>query len=99
VKPEARVRAIQSALERELAATHVEVVDHSASHAEHPGAAGGGGHFEVLVVCDRFEGLGRVASQRLVYRALGDLMQTEIHALSMTTLTPAEWRARSEIRS
>ena len=98
MKPEARVRAIQSALERELAATHVVVVDHSASHAEHPGAAGGG-HFEVLVVCDRFEGLGRVAAQRLVYRALADLMQTEIHALSMTTLTPAEWQARSEIRS
>ena len=89
---ETRVRAIEDALERELEATRVAIVDHSARHAGHPGAGQGGGHFELLVVSGRFEGLGRLARQRLVYEALGELMRTEIHALSMRTLTPDEWQ-------
>lgn len=90
---ETRVRAIQDALERELEATFVAITDHSARHAGHPGAEQGGGHFELLVVSARFEGLGRLARQRLVYEALGALMRTEIHALIMRTLTPDEWQA------
>ena len=88
-----RVRAIEDALERELEATRIAIVDHSAHHAGHLGAREGGGHFELLVVSGRFEGLGRLARQRLVYEALGELMRTEIHALSMRTLTPDEWQA------
>jgi BolA protein len=76
-------------LREELGASHVEVADDSARHAGHAG--GGGGHFQVLVVSERFEGLSRVAAQRLVYGALGELMRSEIHALQMRTLTPAEW--------
>lgn len=87
---ETRVRAIHEALERELGAARVEIADHSALHAGHAGAASGGGHFELTVVAARFAGLGRLARQRLVYEALGELMRTEIHALSMATLTPAE---------
>jgi BolA protein len=90
---ETRVRAIKDALERELEATRVAIVDLSARHAGHAGAEEGGGHFELLVVAARFEGLGRLARQRLVYEALGELMRTEIHALSMRTLTPDEWQA------
>lgn len=89
-----RLEAIRGALERELDASHVEIVDDSARHAQHPGAAAGGGHFHVLVVAECFAGLSPVAAHRLVYGALGELMATEIHALTITALTPAQWRRR-----
>ena len=77
-------------LRTELAAEHVEVVDDSARHAGHAGARGGG-HYRVVVVSARFTGLDRVAAQRLVYGAVGDLMGHAIHALEIRTLTPDEW--------
>ena len=55
---------------------------------------GDGHHFEALVVSPAFEGLNRVARHQRVYAALGDRMRQEIHALSMTTLTPGEFAAR-----
>ena len=85
-----RVRAIEDALREKLEANHVSVVDQSALHAGHEGAESGG-HFQVVVVSERFRGLSRVAAQRLVYATLGDLMVDDIHALSMRTLTPEEW--------
>jgi BolA protein len=78
-----------------LDAVHVEVVDESHLHAGHAGARGGGGHFRALVVAERFAGLSRVAAQRAVYAALGDAVGTGIHALALTTLTPAQWRERA----
>ena len=74
----------------ELNASHVEVVDSSAPHAGHPGARDGG-HFSVVVVSPRFDGLSRVAAQRLVYDALGEMMRDEIHALHMQIFTPEAW--------
>ena len=53
--------------------------------------AGDGQHWEALIVSDAFEGLSKVRQHQLVYAALGDRMREEIHALSMTTLTPAQW--------
>jgi BolA protein len=82
---------IEAALRERLAAVHVEVVDESHLHAGHAGARDGRGHFRALVVSPRFEGLSRVAAQRLVYDALAEELRTEIHALSLRTLTPAEW--------
>jgi acid stress-induced BolA-like protein IbaG/YrbA len=55
---------------------------------------GDGHHFEALVVSSEFEGKTRVARHQMVYATLGDRMRQEIHALSMTTLTPGEWAAR-----
>lgn len=69
-------------LTRELAA-EVELTDESHKHAGHAGARGGGGHFFVLVRSRKFAGLAPLARQRLVYDALGAMMQKEIHALSM----------------
>ena len=89
-----RVRAIEDALREKLEANHVSVVDQSALHAGHAGAEGGG-HFQVVVVSERFRGLTRVAAQRLVYATLGDFMADDIHALSMRTLTPEEWSGLS----
>jgi BolA protein len=89
---EDRADIIRTRLERNLDAVHIEIEDDSALHAGHLGAQGGGGHFRVLVVSPRFEGVSRVAAQRLVYQALSELMTSEIHALEMRTLTPDQWR-------
>jgi BolA protein len=91
VEISARAQAIENALCDKLEAQHVAVIDQSSLHESHLGAQSGGGHFQVLVVSDRFRGLSRLASQRVVYEALGDLMLNDIHALSMRTLTPEEW--------
>jgi len=56
--------------------------------------AGDGQHFEALIVSAAFVGKHRVARHQLVYAALGDRMRAEVHALSMRTLTPAEYAAR-----
>ena len=82
---------IEQKLREGLEASHVEVVDESHLHAGHAGAQGGGGHFRATIVSPRFEGANRLARQRLVYQVLADEMRGEIHALSMQTLTPAEW--------
>jgi acid stress-induced BolA-like protein IbaG/YrbA len=57
---------------------------------------GDGHHFEALIVSPAFEGKSRIARHQMVYAALGDRMRAEIHALSMTTLTPGEWAARQQ---
>lgn len=95
-----RATVIERTLREKLDAVHVELIDDSAAHADHLGAQGGGGHFRVLIVSPVFEGLARVAAQRLVYDALGDIMTTHIHALQMQTMTPATWDAvRSQAQS
>jgi BolA protein len=91
-----RVARIHDAIEHGLDAAHVQVIDHSAAHAGHAGAEAGGGHFEVIVVSGKFEGMSRLAAQRLIYDALGGLMASDIHALTMHTYTPETWRARTE---
>jgi BolA protein len=68
----------------------LEVVDDSHRHAGHAGAADGRGHFTVLVVAAKFAGLGTLRRHRLVYDAVGDLMTTDIHALSIHALAPGE---------
>lgn len=52
---------------------------------------GDGHHFEAVIVSSAFRGKSKVQQHQLVYRALGDRMREEIHALSMQTLTPEEW--------
>jgi acid stress-induced BolA-like protein IbaG/YrbA len=58
---------------------------------QHLEVRGDGHHFEAVIVSDAFEGKSRVARHQLVYAALGERMREEIHALSMQTLTPAQW--------
>jgi acid stress-induced BolA-like protein IbaG/YrbA len=58
------------------------------SHLE---VEGDGRHFFATIVSAEFEGLSRVRRHQRVYAALGDRMREQIHALSMKTLTPAEW--------
>jgi BolA protein len=80
------IRQRLAALEPE----NLELEDESAQHRGHAGAAGGGGHFRLTIVSPRFCNLSTLARHRLVYAALGELMQREIHALSITALTPEE---------
>jgi acid stress-induced BolA-like protein IbaG/YrbA len=60
----------------------------------HVEVAGDGQHWEAVIVSPAFEGLTRIKQHQLVYAALGDRMREEVHALSMQTLTPAQWDAR-----
>jgi len=80
-------------IQQRLAALEPETCnleDESAQHAGHAGAASGGGHFRVTIVSSKFRNLSTLARHRLVYETLGELMQREIHALSITALTPEE---------
>ena len=87
---EQRPAAIRAALETALSPVSLEVVDESHKHAGHAGARDGRGHFAVVVVSEAFAGKLPLARHRLVYAALGDLMTTDIHALSIQASTPAE---------
>ena len=86
----ARVNIIEERLTAEFSPAHLQVKDQSHLHAGHAGARDGLGHFEVTIVADAFEGRGRIERHRLVYAALGTLMQTDIHALKINAYSPAE---------
>ena len=68
----------------------LELIDDSAKHAGHAGAQSGGGHYRVLIVSQSFCGKSTLARHRLVYDALGELMRSKIHALSIQSLAPDE---------
>ena len=87
---EARITAIRDRIEGALPSCAVEVRDDSHHHIGHAGARDGRGHFHVRVVSPAFDGKAALARHRAVYAALGDLMTTDIHALSIDALTPAE---------
>jgi BolA protein len=73
-----------------LAPEAIELKDDSARHAGHAGARSGGGHYELTVVSARFTGKSRLERHRMVYETLAPLMQRQIHALALRTLTPDE---------
>ena len=91
-----REEALLDRLRTGLAAEHVALEDQSARHAGHEGARGGAGHYTVLVVAACFAGLDQVARHRAVYAAVGDLIPSQVHALSIRSLTPEEWRREPE---
>jgi BolA protein len=78
-----------------LAPTSLEIGDDSALHAGHAGAAGGGGHYHLRIVSEQFVAQSAVARHRIIYRALGDLMGSRIHALAIEALTPDEFNLRA----
>jgi BolA family transcriptional regulator, general stress-responsive regulator len=89
-----RAERLESRLRTALQPAQMQVIDDSHLHAGHAGAAGGHGHFTVHIVCERFSGLPVVRRHRLVYEAVGDMMTTDIHALSIQALAPGEgWPA------
>lgn len=73
-----------------LAAERIELTDESHLHAGHAGAQGGGGHYRLTIVAEIFRGKNTLARHRLVYDAVGNLMQGPVHALAIRALTPEE---------
>jgi len=90
--------AIEQKLRAALTPNRLDIVDESAQHAGHLHAgqegahrAGGETHFRLVIVSARFEGLNRVARQRMVYELLADEIAGGVHALAMTTTAPSEF--------
>jgi BolA protein len=81
---------IRARIREHFSDASVEVIDDSHLHAGHAGAREGKGHFRVHIVSDRFAGLRPLQRHRLVFDALGEMMQTDIHALNIVALTPEE---------
>jgi BolA protein len=86
----ARLERIRAVLRERLGTELIELTDDSHLHAGHAGARGGLGHFRVRIVSDRFAGLRSLQRHQLIYQALGEMMQTDIHALNIAALTPQE---------
>jgi BolA protein len=83
--------AIREKLTAVFAPERLEVIDDSARHEGHAGAAPGGeSHFNVVIVSTAFEGLGRLDRQRRINAALRDELAGPVHALSVKALTPQE---------
>lgn len=71
--------------------TALEIHDDSAEHVGHAGAAGGGGHFSLLIVSKAFSGISRRERHQKVYACVDDLMPHAVHALSIKALAPEEF--------
>lgn len=89
MKPD-RQSLIQDRLEARLNPTELKVKDQSQLHVGHEGAKGGMGHFDVIIVSEAFDGLNRIQRHRMVYDALTELLETDIHALRIKAFTPSE---------
>ena len=84
-------QTIDSKLREALSIQHLLVQNQSAQHRGHASSPGTGqSHFEALVVSQDFEGMGRIQRHRKVYQILSEELAGPIHALALTTLTPAE---------
>ena len=84
---------IISKLETALSPRHLEVINESHMHNVPPGSES---HFKVIAVSDEFEDLMLIARHRLINKALADELQGSIHALSLHTMTKAEWAEKSD---
>lgn len=85
-----RIERIRAALEQGLDTHDVAIRDESHLHIGHEGAKSGLGHFHVTIRSSRFAGVAPINRHKLVYEALGTLMQTDIHAVSIRALAPRE---------
>jgi BolA family transcriptional regulator, general stress-responsive regulator len=85
-----RRRRIEARLREAFAPLALEIVDDSARHRGHAGAASGAGHFKVVLVSERFRGVSRLERHRMVYDALAGELREDIHALELRTRSPEE---------
>jgi len=85
-----RIAAIRTALQHRFEPEYLDVVDESHLHEGHAGARSGKGHFRVTIVSEAFAGMTRIQRHQAVFKALGTLMETDIHAVSIQPATPAE---------
>lgn len=82
------VEQIRIALQSALSPSQLLVTDDSHKHAGHAGARDGRGHFHVQIVSEAFSGMSQLARHRAIYAALGQMMETDIHALSIQASAP-----------
>lgn len=85
-----RITKIEQKLQQALAPENLDIVDESHLHAGHAGAKSGGGHYAVTLVSQKFSGKTPIQRHRMVYEALNEMMQKEIHALNIKASTPDE---------
>lgn len=85
-----RVEQIEAALTKEFAPELLEIIDDGHLHRGHAGAREGKGHFRVRIVSKKFIGLTTIKRHRMVFAAVDELMETEIHALSIDARAPEE---------
>jgi len=85
-----RLKKIRQLLEESFTPDALEIIDESHKHAGHAGAKSGKGHFDVMIVANAFAGQNLLQRHRMVYEALGDMMLTDIHALSISAHSPDE---------
>lgn len=83
-----RIAIIEKKLRDEFHPEQLIVKDESHRHKGHPGAKDGRGHFSIEITTNAFENKSSVQRHRLIYEALGELMQTDIHALRIKATTP-----------
>jgi BolA protein len=83
-----REQRLRRRLESRFSPVLLVIEDESHMHAGHAGAAGGQSHFRITIVAEAFRGIAPVARHRLVYAAVGDLMETDIHALAIEASPP-----------
>ena len=87
---ESRQQTIERLLRDAFAPSELLVKDQSHLHEGHAGAQDGRGHFEVTIVSDQFDGMSRIARHRIIYDAIGGLMETDIHALRINAYSPSD---------
>lgn len=87
---EDREALIRRELEKHFQPTELLIKDQSQLHAGHAGARDGKGHFDVTIVSAAFDGVNRLQRHRMVYDALSQLIETDIHALRIKAYAPAE---------
>ena len=85
-----RIDMLRERISAALQPTSLEIEDESHQHAGHAGAESGMGHFRVKIVSELFAGLRPLQRHRLVYDAVGALLKTDVHALSIDARTPEE---------
>lgn len=78
-----RLEKIRERLSQALNPSSLEVIDESAQHYGHAGSASGQGHYAIVISSDKFQNKSRIDCHRMIYDALGSLMQTDIHALKI----------------
>lgn len=87
---EDRVARIEDILREAFSPAELLVKDQSHLHAGHAGARDGRGHYDVRIVAEAFAGKRPLARHRMIYDALGSMMETDIHALRIDARAPSE---------
>jgi BolA protein len=85
-----RIALFKEDLEKAFTVKQLLIEDESHLHAGHAGAASGGGHFRLTIAAPQFEGMRLVTRHQAIYSALKRHIPSEIHALTITALTPEE---------